>query len=103
MVYMISEIEVKHAAKLAKLKFNDDEIQSLKHQLGNIMTMIQEIRQVDCTDVAPLASVCEQVPFMRDDIVTESNLGAALFANAPGKDAAFAQEIKCFIVPKVVE
>jgi aspartyl-tRNA(Asn)/glutamyl-tRNA(Gln) amidotransferase subunit C len=65
--------------------------------------MIQEIQQVDCTNVEPLVSVCEQEPFTRKDEVTEKDLGPALFVNAPGKDAEFAKEIKCFIVPKVVE
>ena len=100
---MISEAEVKNAAKLARLSFNDGQITHFTKQLGDIMTMIEEMKKVDCTNIEPLSSVCEQTPFMRDDIVTEGDLGSALFANAPGADAEFAKEIKCFIVPKVVE
>jgi aspartyl-tRNA(Asn)/glutamyl-tRNA(Gln) amidotransferase subunit C len=100
---MISEDEVKHVAKLTKLRFSDHEIQNLQHQLGSIMRMVQEMREVNCNGVEPLSSVCEQVASMRDDVVTESDLGGVMFTNTPGKDAAFAKEIKCFIVPKVVE
>ena len=100
---MISEAEVRNAAKLARLRFDDSQMHQFAQQLGNIMNMIEEMKQVNCEGVAPLASVCEQTPFMRDDVVTESDLGNDLFINAPGKDAAFAKEIKCFIVPKVVE
>lgn len=100
---MTSESEIKHIATLAKLSFNDTEMSGFVRQFTNIVSMINDIQQIDCTNVEPLASVCEQEPFVRKDEVTEDDLGSALFVNAPGKDAEFAKEIKCFIVPKVVE
>lgn len=100
---MTSESEIKNIATLAKLKFSDAEIKEFTNQFTNILNVIKEIEQVDCSNIEPLSSVCEQQPFIRKDEVTEKDLGAALFVNAPGKDAEFAKEIKCFIVPKVVE
>lgn len=100
---MVSEEEILKIATLARLKFTSDEVQSFARRFTNVVDMIQEIQQLDCTNVEPLASVCEQGFFTREDIVTEQDLGAALFSNAPGQDSEFAKEIKCFIVPKVVE
>ncbi|MES2215242.1 MAG: Asp-tRNA(Asn)/Glu-tRNA(Gln) amidotransferase subunit GatC [Pseudomonadota bacterium] len=100
---MISVADIQKASKLAKIKLSDDETERLTHQIGNIMQMVQEMRNVDCAGGAPLASVCEQSAFMRDDVALETDLGTALFENVPGKDKAFAKDIKCFIVPKVVE
>ena len=100
---MITQEDVKKAARLAKLKFTDEETAKYAGQLGNIMGMIDELGAVNIGDVKPLTSVHDAQLRMREDHVTEKDLGADLFANAPGKDAAFAKEIKCFIVPKVVE
>jgi aspartyl-tRNA(Asn)/glutamyl-tRNA(Gln) amidotransferase subunit C len=100
---MISKEDIEKTARLAALDFTDSEKEKAVNQLQNIMKMIDQILDVDCTDVKPLSSVCEEVPFYRKDEVTAPDLGGKLFSNAPGKNAEFAKEIKCFIVPKVVE
>lgn len=100
---MITQEEVKKVAKLARLKLTDAEVASYTSQLGNIMEMIDDMLEVNCKGIEPLRSVCEMQPHLREDKITESDLSGELFNNAPGKDAAFAKEIKCFIVPKVIE
>lgn len=100
---MITQEDVKKAARLAKIKFTEAEIEKYTGQLGNIMDMIEELQNIDTSGVQPLTSVHDAKLRMRDDVVIEGDLGEELFTNAPGKDAAFAKEIKCFVVPKVVE
>lgn len=100
---IISQDELQKIAKLARLSFTSDEIGQYKSQIDNIMEMISEMQSVDISGIQPLTSVCEIVPHMRDDIVTETDQSECLFKNAPGSSAQFAKEIKCFIVPKVVE
>jgi aspartyl-tRNA(Asn)/glutamyl-tRNA(Gln) amidotransferase subunit C len=39
----------------------------------------------------------------REDEVNVGNISNQLFANVPAKNAEFAKEVKCFIVPKMVE
>ena len=39
----------------------------------------------------------------REDEVTAGDIADQLFANVPAKNAEFAKEVKCFIVPKMVE
>lgn len=100
---MITNDEVKKIARLAKLKFSDLEISNLATQLTNIMNMIDDLNEVDCENVEPLTSVCDMNLIMRKDEVSVGNISDELFSNVPGKSAEFAKEIKCFIVPKVVE
>ena len=100
---MITQESLKKTARLAKLRFNDHDIKLYTAQLGSIMDMIERLQEVDTNGIEPLSSVHEMSMWMRDDIVTEENLDSTLFLNLPGKDASFAKEIKCFIVPKVVE
>lgn len=100
---MVAKADIEKAAKLAAIDLSDQEINKLSDDLQNVMQMIEEMKKVDCQNVEPLASVCEQDTYMSQDEVDEKDLGANLFTNVPGKDAVFAKEIKCFIVPKVVE
>lgn len=100
---IISHNELHKIAKLARLKFSDNEIEQYKSQIDNIMEMISSMESVDISGIEPLTSVCEMNAYMRDDLVTETDKSDELFANAPGSNGEFAKEIKCFIVPKVIE
>jgi len=100
---MITTTEVTRIAKLAKLNFTESEIKTFSEQLTNIANLLDELKAVDCSNVEPLTSVCDHTQRLREDKITISNITDELFANVPGTTADFAKEIKCFIVPKVVE
>jgi aspartyl-tRNA(Asn)/glutamyl-tRNA(Gln) amidotransferase subunit C len=100
---MISEEEVKKISKLCRLRIEEDKIHYMSQQLSNIMEMIDQLQQVDTKDAIPLTSVCDMKLRMRADKVTEHDLREELFKNVPGSRADFAREIKCFVVPKVIE
>lgn len=100
---MIINEEVKKISRLAKLKFSDSQISNLATQLTNIMDMIDELDNVNCDNVEPLTSVCDTKLVMRKDEITVEDISDELFSNVSGKFAELAKEIKCFIVPKVVE
>ena len=99
----ISNQEVRKIAKLSRLSFSDEAYQNFQTQLSGIMDMIDQIQEVDCENVEPLTSVTDASLRMREDVVTNKVDIDELFSNTPGKDALLAREIKCFIVPKVVE
>ncbi len=100
---MIINEEVKKISRLAKLKFSDSQISNLATQLTNIMDMIDDLNDVNCDSVEPLTSVCDMKLSMRKDEVSVEDISDELFSNVSGKSAELAKEIKCFIVPKVVE
>ncbi len=100
---MINIEEVKKLSRLSKIKFSDEEMKDMIPKLQNIIGLIKELQHVDTDGVEPLTSVVRTVPYTREDKVTDGGIEDDLFINAPGKSSALAKEIKCFVVPKVVE
>jgi len=92
----VSKIDVKYIADLAKLKFEDDEIDSLTMQLNSILYYMSKLNQIDTSDIEPLSYPVEIESRMRDDILKDS---------LPRKDAlinASDSTDEYFIVPKVI-
>ncbi len=101
---LVSKEEVQKIAMLARLKLDDNEIEYFQTQLRNIMNMIDVIAEVDCDDINSSMNVdSKNIGLMREDkAILENNIDD-IFANAPGKTSAISQEIKNFVVPKMVE
>lgn len=100
---MITIEELKKTAKLAKLNFSDDQMQEVGRKINVVMQMIDNLKEVDCTNVEPLRSVCEMDQRMREDEVTIEDISDDLFSCIPEKGSELAKQVKCYTVPKVVE
>ncbi len=100
---MITEEELKKLQKLAKLSFSKDELDNFAKKLNSIMAMIDSLVEVNCENIEPLGSVSDMYQRTREDEVNVGNISNQLFINVPAKNAEFAKEVKCFIVPKMVE
>jgi aspartyl-tRNA(Asn)/glutamyl-tRNA(Gln) amidotransferase subunit C len=100
---MISLEEVKQLSRLCKIKFSDNEIGDVVNKLQNVIELIEQLEEVDTDGIEPLTSVVKMNLRMREDEVTIGHIEDELFSNVPGSSAALAHEIKCFVVPKVVE
>jgi len=100
---MIQDKELQKLQKLAKLNFTEKELRDFVPKLNSVMDMIDQLQEVDCSSVEPLRSVCDMDQRMRQDSVKESDDSTDLFKNIPEKGSDFAKEIKCFVVPKVIE
>ena len=100
---MISLEEVKQLSRLCKIKFRDDEIDGFISKLQNVIGLMDQLQQVNTENIEPLASVEKAGLRMRKDQVTDGGIEDELFVNVPGLSANLAKEIKCFVVPKMVE
>lgn len=100
---MISEREITKVAKLARLKVSDQEISTFSNQLNKITDLIDQLKEVDNEGVEPVISVCQHNQPLREDVIDDGNIQHELFQNVPEDNGNFAKEIKCFIVPKMVE
>jgi aspartyl-tRNA(Asn)/glutamyl-tRNA(Gln) amidotransferase subunit C len=100
---MIKDDELKKLQKLSKISFSKEELDIFAKKLNIVIEMIDTLKEVDCKGVEPLRSVCDMHQRFREDEVTISNIADQLFANVPAKNSQFAKEVKCFIVPKMVE
>jgi len=96
----ISEEEVRYVADLANLRLSDDEVRRFATELGEILSYMDKLNELDTRAVEPMAPVlydAEETATLRDD-VERPVLGAeAALANAPAAGAGF------FKVPKVIE
>ena len=88
---------VKQVAFLARLKVEDDKIEETKEEFNKILNWIEQLKEVDTSDIMPLVSVNDSSIPMREDTITDGNVKEAVLKNAP------MQEFGYFAVPKVVE
>lgn len=100
---MISREDIRKVSKLAKLAFDEDHLGELATELNSIMTMIDSLSELDTEGVEPLRSVLDNDQRLVEDKVSEKDISGDLFKNIPEGGADLAREIKCFVVPKVVE
>ena len=100
---MIDLAAMKKLSKLTKIKLPENEVDAFISKLQNVMDMINTLQEVDTDGVEPLTSAVRANLHLRKDEVTDGGKVNDLFDNVPGSSASLAQEISCYIVPKVVE
>ncbi|MCT7375668.1 Asp-tRNA(Asn)/Glu-tRNA(Gln) amidotransferase subunit GatC [Chelativorans salis] len=88
---------VKRVAKLARIAVDDEEAGRMTGELNAILGFVEQLGEVDVTDVEPMTSVIPTAIKMRQDEVTDGSKAKDIVANAPAGDDNF------FVVPKVVE
>jgi len=96
-IMSVSNEQVRHIAKLARIAMSDEEIERLAPELNNILGWVEQLREVDTDGVEPLTAVIEQKLRLRDDVVNDGNIRDDVLANAPDAQHGF------FAVPKVIE
>jgi aspartyl-tRNA(Asn)/glutamyl-tRNA(Gln) amidotransferase subunit C len=88
---------VAHIATLARIRLSEAELEPLAGELSQILTWVEQLNEVDTSEVAPMASAAATGLPMRDDEVTDGGSRDAILGNAPRAARGF------FTVPKVVE
>ncbi|BDR56446.1 Asp-tRNA(Asn)/Glu-tRNA(Gln) amidotransferase subunit GatC [Xylocopilactobacillus apis] len=80
---MISKEEVKKIAVLAKLKYNDEELNNFSDQFQDIIKFFDTLDKVDTNGVDPTYQSGDLENVFRSDIAKKSNEREALLKNAP--------------------
>ena len=93
----IDQATVRHIARLARIRVSEDEAQRLEGELSSILTWVEQLGEVDTSDVEPMTSVIDVEMKQRQDEVTDGGIADDVVGNAPQRDNHF------FLVPKVVE
>jgi aspartyl-tRNA(Asn)/glutamyl-tRNA(Gln) amidotransferase subunit C len=93
----VSNEQVRHIAKLARIAMSDEEIERLAPELNKILGWVEQLSEVNTDGVEPLTAVIDQKMRLRDDVVTDGNIRDEVLANAPEAQHGF------FAVPKVIE
>lgn len=93
----IKREDVKHIARLARLKLNDKEIDYFASQLDKVIDYIGQLKEVDTSDVEPTSHVHSIRNVFRKDIVKPSLKKEDVLKNAPSKEEGL------FKVPRIIE
>lgn len=92
---MITVKDVEHVAKLARLELTEDEKELYTKQLGDVLKYVDQMNEVDTSDVKPMTQVIDFVNVMREDKVVYEQTKEELMSNAPEEENGF------FRVPKI--
>lgn len=92
----ISDDEILHIAKLARIKLGDDEIQDYKKNLEEILDFANIVNSVDTENIGETIGVNENYNRFREDIVKNKEMRDKLLQNAPSQDEGM------FRIPKVI-
>jgi aspartyl-tRNA(Asn)/glutamyl-tRNA(Gln) amidotransferase subunit C len=69
---MIDRDQVLHVAKLARLKFSDEEIERLAPELSKILEHVEQMDRLDLEGVEPTSHVVELQNVLREDVPRDS-------------------------------
>ncbi len=94
---MIDENQVRHVAKLSRLKLSSEELALFSGQLNSILDYINQLNEVDTESVRPMSHPLDLHNIFREDAVAESLPRGEALANAPKKRDGF------FVVPPVLD
>jgi aspartyl-tRNA(Asn)/glutamyl-tRNA(Gln) amidotransferase subunit C len=93
----ITQKEVEHVAKLARLELSEDEKVTFARQLSGILNYMDQLKTLDTTGVEPTATVLPADNIFREDEVRPSLPRDKALANAPDQAEGF------FRVPRILE
>ena len=93
----VDEKTVRRIARLARIKITDEEAKSLEGELSGILNWVEQLDEIDTSNVEPMTRVVAQELKKRKDEVTDGEIADAVVKNAPMVDDHY------FVVPKVVE
>ena len=85
-------------ASLAKLELTEQEIKEYSKDLTNILKWMEELKEVDVSNVQPVTSVTKNELYEREDKIYKNKVEQEkILLNAPEKVGDY------FTVPKVIE
>lgn len=93
----IDKDTARRVAHLARIEVAESDLEPLASELSAILGFMEQLSEVDVTDVEPMTSVTPMALPLREDAVTDGGYPDRVLANAPDARAGF------FTVPKVVE
>ena len=91
----ISSDEVKKVAKLARLEFNESEIQQHSEQLEKILDYIKQLEKINTENIACTTRAIEVINVLRKDEKKDYENAEELLNLAPSRENKF------FKVPKI--
>ncbi len=86
---ILSVEDVRHIARLAALRIDDEEVQTMRRQLSDILAHFQTLAELDTEGVAPTGHTTDAHTVMREDDEMPAMDRNQTLANAPFVDGEF--------------
>ncbi len=96
----LTDDEVRYVADLANLRLSDEEVRRMSHDLGEILTHIEQLNELDTESVDPMAQVlydADETATLREDVPHTPLSNREALENAPASGNGY------FKVPRVIE
>ncbi len=93
----LSDDQVRRIARLARIAVRPEESAAFIDRLNRVLALVDQMRAVDTTGIAPMAHPLDAGQRLRADEVTEPDLRQAHQSVAP------AVQDGLYLVPKVIE
>jgi aspartyl-tRNA(Asn)/glutamyl-tRNA(Gln) amidotransferase subunit C len=96
----LTEEEVRYVAALANLRLSDEEVHHMSHDLGQILTHIAQLNELDTQNVEPMTQVLfeeDETASLREDVPHACLSNHDALRNAAESGGGY------FKVPKVIE
>jgi aspartyl-tRNA(Asn)/glutamyl-tRNA(Gln) amidotransferase subunit C len=88
---------VKNIAHLSRLELSEKEETEMVESLSKILNWMEQLSELDTTNIAPLTHMSEEVNVMREDVARNELSRERALLNAPKRNEEY------FKVPKVIE
>ena len=98
----VTREEVAKIASLARIRMGEEDLDRMVPEFNNILAWVEQLGEVDTSEVEPMTAVIPQQLRLRDDVIDADPLTGGgkqgdVLANAPVAEHGF------FGVPKVIE
>ena len=89
--------DIRRIAHLARIAVTDQEVSEISQKLTGIFNMIEQMRAVDTSNVAPMSHGIDVVQRLREDKVSDTGQRELFQSLAPQVENGL------YLVPKVIE
>ena len=96
MANIISDETIEYVGILAKLELSEEEKEAAKKDMGDMLDYIDQLNELDTSQVEPMSHVFPVNNVFREDVVTNGDEMEKTLANAPERRK------DCFEVPKTI-
>ena len=98
----VNKADVAKIASLARIQMDDDALERMVPELNNILGWVEQLGEVDTSNIEPMTAVIPNTLRLRADVVNADPVTGGdrrddVLANAPAAEHGF------FGVPKVIE
>ena len=93
----LTETEIRHIAKLARLKMEERRIRACASQLSRILELIEQMNRIDTSGIEPMSHPQDSALRFREDEVTAPNRRENYLGIAPAAQSGL------YLVPRVIE